>query len=487
MKIIHTDKLDPLDLNQIEREWVYNGLDACVTWEVLETLLPKLNKYTSRTYNFSRELQGAILRMRLRGVKVDEEQREAIIEDYENRITKLEVNLERIVREGCGIQGFSWTSLPDLRYLFYNVMRIPQSRTTKGGQQVMDAKALDQMEQYVIAEPIVRHMKRIRELKKRLDVLQQKLDTDGRFRTSYNIAGTTTGRLASSLSEFGTGGNAQNIEEFLRSMFIADDGMKMANFDAEQGESRIVGAIEWCLFHDGKYLDVCESEDIHTIVCRSAWPHVPWTGDLSRDRPIAEKIREGRHNIRFLSKRLGHGSNYGGLVDTLAAESGATKKSVQDFQRHYFKAFPSHHMWHQWVRERIRFQGYLITLTGRQRHFWGRRDSDDTIREAIAYDPQGSLSDVVNQALIRVCKADICELLMQCHDSIVVQYPQEMEDEIIPKIMSLLDHRIKLKYDRTLTIPFGCKTGWNWGEFNAESNRNGLKKYSPGDQRRRES
>src|SRR5215467_4896688 len=159
MKIIHTDKLDPLDLNQIEREWVYNGLDACVTWEVLETLLPKLNKYTSRTYNFSRELQGAILRMRLRGVKVDEGQREAIIEDYENRITKLEVNLERIVREGCGIQGFSWTSLPDLRYLFYNVMRIPQSRTTKGGQQVMDAKALDQMEQYIIAEPIVRHMK----------------------------------------------------------------------------------------------------------------------------------------------------------------------------------------------------------------------------------------------------------------------------------------------------------------------------------------
>src|SRR5215467_12315958 len=100
-----------------------------------------------------------------------------------------------------------------------------------------------------------------------MDDLKTEIDHDGRMRTSYNIAGTNSGRFSSSLSEFGTGGNLQNIEEGLRSVFIADDGMKLANFDAEQGESRIVGAIEWCLFHDGKYLDVCESEDIHTIVC----------------------------------------------------------------------------------------------------------------------------------------------------------------------------------------------------------------------------
>ena len=44
-------------------------------------------------------------------------------------------------------------------------------------------------------------------------------------------------------------------------MFIADPGMKMANFDAEQGESRVVGAIEWNLFKRGGYLDACERED----------------------------------------------------------------------------------------------------------------------------------------------------------------------------------------------------------------------------------
>jgi hypothetical protein len=73
---------------------------------------------------------------------------------------------------------------------------------------------------------------------------------------------------------------------------------------------------------------------------------------------------------------------------------------------------------------------------------------------------------------------------MQNHDSIVVQYPEEEEDEIIPKILAQLNNRILLRYDRTLTIPFGCKTGWNWGDY-SEGNPDGLKKYQPGDKRNR--
>ena len=34
-------------------------------------------------------------------------------------------------------------------------------------------------------------------------------------------------------------------------MFVADEGMKLGNFDAEQGESRVVGAIEWNLYSSG--------------------------------------------------------------------------------------------------------------------------------------------------------------------------------------------------------------------------------------------
>jgi len=78
------------------------------------------------------------------------------------------------------------------------------------------------MEAYLIARPIVGHIKAMRDLGKKVSVLKTEIDPDGRIRTSYNIGGTTTGRLSSSFSEFGTGTNLQNIEESLRSVFIAD-------------------------------------------------------------------------------------------------------------------------------------------------------------------------------------------------------------------------------------------------------------------------
>jgi DNA polymerase I-like protein with 3'-5' exonuclease and polymerase domains len=105
-------------------------------------------------------------------------------------------------------------------------------------------------------------------------------------------------------------------------------------------------------------------------------------------------------------------------------------------------------------------------------------------RDALAYDPQGSLSDIVNHGMLNVDRAGDCELLMQNHDSIVIQYPEEREDEIIPKIQAQLRYPVELRYDRTLMIPYGCKTGWNWGDY-SEGNPNGLRKYQPGDKRKR--
>ena len=93
------------------------------------------------------------------------------------------------------------------------------------------------MESYLLARQIVRHIITMRELGKKISMLKTEIDPDGRMRTSYNIAGTSTGRFSSSYSEFGTGGNLQNVEESLRSIFISDPGFKFAKFDAKSGES----------------------------------------------------------------------------------------------------------------------------------------------------------------------------------------------------------------------------------------------------------
>lgn len=482
MKVFETDKLVPTDLAAQEREWIYNGLDCCVTSELLDLLLPQLDNHTAGTYTFSRDLQGPVLEMRVRGVLVDHARKDDVIEEYFWRSQRLEAQLQKIVGEAAGFWDFNWRpNSKDLPALLYDTLLIPPVR--KQGRPTCDRDALEKIEGYFIATQIVKHIVTLRELMKKMSMLKTEIDNDGRIRTSYNIAGTNTGRLSSSFSEFGTGTNLQNIEESLRSVFIADPGYKLAYLDAEQGESRVVGAIEGNLFGDWRYLDACEGGDLHTTVARLVWPEHGWTGDLATDRALAEQPFYRHYDRRFMCKKVGHGTNYGGRPRTLAAQAKVDVKLIEDFQPKYFRAFPAHQRWHGWVEGQLHQHGHLITLTGRKRWFFGRRNDDTTIREAIAYDPQGSLADILNRGMLQVWRLLDCQLLMQIHDAILVQYPEEKEDEVIGKIQERLRVPIGLREGREFIIPFGVATGWNWGKY-SEENPDGLKKYRPGEDKR---
>jgi DNA polymerase I-like protein with 3'-5' exonuclease and polymerase domains len=495
-KIIKTSLTNPTKLKPLEKEWVYNGMDCVITHELLEVLLPQLCPYTARTYTFSKSLQGPVLEMRLRGVLVDKVRRGEVIDLFYEKLDALEENLSKIIREGVGFFGFNWRSSAHLRELFYDRLRIPPIR--KRGQVTTDRAALERMEQYLVARPIISHLKAMRDLGKKISVLKTEIDTDGRIRTSYNIGGTETGRFSSSLSEFGTGGNLQNVEESLRSVLIADPRMKMGYFDAEQGESRVVGGIEWALFHDGRYLDACEGGDLHTNVAKLVWPTLNWTGDPRLDKALAEQLYYRHYSRRFMCKKIGHGTNYAGKPRTLAEQAKVDIDLIEEFQPKYFRAFPAHLRWHAHVEKTLIETGTIVTLTGRKRQFWGRRNDPETLREAIAYDPQGSLADIVNAGMYNVWEARAAQLLMQVHDAVVVQYPEEREDEIVPQILTQLRHPVDIGGGRQLVIPYGAKTGWNFGEYccgdrsrkgcelcKRETNLEGLKSYAPGDKRRR--
>lgn len=483
MRIIQTADLTPNSVKtETERLWIYNGLDTCVTFEVLDVLLPQLDNLTSATYSFSRELQAPVLDMKLRGVLIDGERKSQVIADYRDQISQLETDLERLVVEGVSYFGFNWRSNQSLRTLFYNNLGIPVIK--KAGIPTVNREALERMDAYFIARPIINHLLALRDIAKKVGVLTTEIDPDGRMRTNYSIGGTSTGRFSSSFSEFGTGTNLQNIEESLRSVFVADPGMKMAYFDEPQGESRVVGAIEWNLFQDGRYLDACESGDLHTNVAKLCWPNLGWTGDYTADRRLAERPYYRHYDYRFMCKKIGHGTNYLGKPYTLAKQAKIDQRAIEDFQPKYFTAFPAHQQWHEWVKQSIREDGYLISLTGRKRYFFGRRDDESTFREAVAFDPQGSLADILNRGMLGVWRANCCQLLMQIHDAILVQYPEEIEDEVIPEIQSHLTQFVELNHDRVLTLVPDVKVGWNWGNW-SEENPDGLQSYKPGDKRKR--
>ena len=121
MKVIKTNELNPLTMPQSETEklWIYNGLDCCVTNEVLHVIKPQLDNQTRATYEFSKELQAPVLEMKLRGVLVDYQLRDKAIAEYEAQMDTLSSNLNYLVREGIGMPGgINFGSYKQLKELF---------------------------------------------------------------------------------------------------------------------------------------------------------------------------------------------------------------------------------------------------------------------------------------------------------------------------------------------------------------------------------
>ena len=305
MRILKSHEVDEKTLTQWEKDNLYNGLDCAVTIETFDEISTHLDNHTAATYNFSLALQAPVIEMQMRGVLVDQQRKAEVIDEYVNTIDRLERQLDRIVLDGVGLLTFNWRSPADLKLLFYDKLGLPVQY--KRGVATADRGAREKLAVYQTAEPILNHINAISDLAKKVSVLRTTIDPDGRIRTSYNIAGTNTGRFSSSFSVFGDGTNLQNIEESLRSIFIADKGMKFAKLDAKSGESFCVGAIEWNLFHDPRYLDACESGDPHTAVARICWPELGWTGDYIQDKAIAERPYYRHYSYRFMCKKLGHG------------------------------------------------------------------------------------------------------------------------------------------------------------------------------------
>lgn len=496
VKIINTgDLITEADINALDynsREWAYNGLDCCVTLEIRDALIPQLDNTTRHTYEFSKALQGPILEMMMRGVLVDDKRRQEVLKLYDAQVEQLSAQLDILARDGVGFtniepsktDGLWWRSHVRLKNLFYDVMGVPavRKRNSKGQfAPTVDRDALEKISDHFYAEPLARHLITLREIDKKRGWLRTDIDRDGRMRSNFNIAGTNTGRLASALSDFGTGGNLQNVDRELRSVFVADPGWKFGNLDLEQGDARNVGAICWELFVDrygedfaGSYLNACESGDLHTFVCRMSRPDLPWTGDLKADKKIAEQIAYRQDSYRQLAKKLGHGTNYYGTPRTMAKHTKVPTRVIEEFQYNYFTAFPvigsvdrtdftSPH-WHNYVRGELRDRHSLTSLFGRRRYFFGRSNEDSTLREAIAYEPQSMTADEIDTGLLRLWRSNRVQLLIQVHDSILFQYREEEEDEIIPWALELLRVELELKHGRKFVVPTEAKIGWNWGE-----------------------
>ena len=177
-----------------------------------------------------------------------------------------------------------------------------------------------------------------------------------------------------------------------------------------------------------------------------------------------------------MCKMLGHGTNYLGSPFEMSKQTKIDQGVIKDLQATYTQTFPAIAKLADWVQRELIETGYLVTPLGRKRWFFGKRDERDTLKQAVAFLGQSMTADEMNLAMLQLWRLNIVQILLQVHDSILIQYPEEKENEIIPQVLAAMRVPIELEAGRTFIVPVEVKVGWNWSKQSSD-NPLGLAKW----------
>lgn len=445
-----------------QRRWVYNALDTAVTFEVFETLEPRLDDWSRRVYTFERSMQNVAMTLQVRGIRVDEVAAQKAIKEVKAMEKRAQEVLDRIAEVWWG-KGLNPRSPAQLKEFLYDVLRLPPQYDRKSGKVTTGLAALEALAKKAPwARIIIRAILRGRELRKQLSFLEAPRSADGRLRASFNVGATETGRWSSSRNAFNEGLNYQNVYKKLRYIFVPDPGLKMGQSDLEQAESHVVAMLSG----DPGYIEAHKSFDTHTYVCKLVWPDLDWPNDEGpQDVALASEPNFIRHfSRRDLSKRVQHGTNYGASEYVLSQILQISRADAKDAQDRYLKAFPGIKNWQDRIKLELRRYGWLATPLGRRRQFFDRVWESTTQREAISFVPQGTVGDILNVGLYRVWRdldGRVLWLLNQGHDSILYQFDPAHEKSVVEAV----EERLKVRFEiegREVCIGVDTGTGENW-------------------------
>lgn len=506
------------------RHWAYNALDCVGTRKVLDTVTSLMSPAAMRWYKFEMAAQTSAMKMSSRGILVDTAVRDVVVIELKKELRKLTATInahhqvkgvwdgteketgscphskrkdgkhswepgvpdgpERVCTE-CHTSryrptAFNPASPVGVMHLFYDLLGA-RPQYNKDGLPSSDDEAMDRV---VRSSPKFRelatYIRQWRGLNKQIGFLSTALSADDRFRSSFNVGAAWTDRWSASSDVFGYGGNAQNITERHRHMFIADPGKVLVYADLKQAESNIVAH----LAGDEAYIEAHRSGDVHTFATRLIWPDMAWTGDLSADKNLAKSTLpewdkvEG-HDLRWQSKRIQHGSNYGLTPFGMSIISHTPVASNRTAQSAYFRGFPMIRVWQRQVREIVQAQGTLTSPLGREVKMFGRPWDEHTYKQGLAVGPQGTVAHIIDMAAWRLEQEfdpERISLLAQVHDALIWQQdPDDLETlyraaglMMIP--VPVVDVSGKLRY---ALIEAEIAMGKNWGHA-SKTNPDGI-------------
>ncbi len=435
----------------------YASEDADITLRLYKLFLQNLK--TEKLFNiyetFEKPMIEILAQMEIQGVKIDNKFLEKLSLKFGKKIIQLEKDIFKITKT-----KFNIGSTKQLGEILYNQLKIASLKRTKKGSFATSASVLEDLAFKGHKLPkLILDWRQITKLKNTYsDSLPEHLNpVSKRIHTSFLLAATTTGRLASSDP------NLQNIPiktedgREIRKSFIAEKGYSLVSADYNQIEMRILAEIA-----DVKELKKAfiNNEDIHSITASQVFN---------------KKIKEVDADMRRKAKAINFGIIYGISQYGLAKQIGVSNLEAEDFLKSYFIKFPEIK---SYMNETIKFcrkSGYVNNIFGRRTHLSGINDKNYNMRNfqeraAINAPIQGSASEIMRLAMIRLNTKfseydnENIKILLQIHDELIFEIKSSKLNDIsktIKEIMNGVETSEHHKFSVPLLIDLN--SGDNWG------------------------
>ena len=442
---------------EIQKASEYAAEDADITLRLYKVLKENLKqeKLENIYELFEKPMIKILAKMEINGIKVDDKYLKILSKNFDKRIKEVEKKIFKISNK-----EFNIGSTKQLGEIMYNELKISSLKKTKKGSFATSASVLEDLAFKGNEFPkLVLDWRQISKLKNTYsDSLQEHINPKTkRVHTSFLLAATTTGRLASSDP------NLQNIPikssdgKEIRKSFVAEKGNILISADYNQIEMRILADLA-----DVRELKKAfkNNQDIHS---------------LTASQVFNVDIKKITSDMRRKAKAINFGIIYGISQYGLAKQIMVSNIEAENFLNSYFIKFPEIK---EYMQETIKFcrkSGFVSNIFGRRSHITGINDKNYNVRNfqeraAINAPIQGSASEIMRIAMIRLNKKlddekyKNCKMLLQIHDELIFEIPKNEEKSITKVIM---DEMVSVKdsdlhsFSTPLTVDIN--TGENWG------------------------
>jgi len=442
---------------ELDKAMEYAAEDADITYRLYKIFIKnlKLEKLTNIYEIFEKPLIKILAFMEIEGIKIDNKFLKVLSEKFKKKINKLEKEVFKISKK-----EFNIASPKQLGEIIYNDLKIAVLKKTRKGSFATNASVLEDLAFKGHKFPkLILDWRQASKLKNTYsDALPEHINLiTKRVHTSFLLAATTTGRLASSDP------NLQNIPiksedgRDIRKAFIAEKNFTLISADYNQIEMRILADLA-----DVKELKKAfkNNEDIHSLTASQVF-------DVD--------IKKVDQDMRRKAKAINFGIIYGISQYGLAKQINVSNHEADEFLNAYFSRFPEIKIYMENTIKFCKKSGYVNNIFGRRSHFNGINDKNFNVRSfqeraTINAPIQGSASEIMRLAMIRLnkkfksLKNNKSKMLLQIHDELIFEVPEKEVKtitQIIQEEMTSVTESDLHSFSTPLTVDIN--TGDNWG------------------------